>query len=278
MAARLRLDQVAKDDECAWITERFARRLTLPLTRLALWLKLSANTVTLIAGLTWLLSLPLAPAAGLAFGRGEARIGWILLLTAALLWNLGYLLDLVDGNVARATGTACPSGFYLDYVFHLLFKPAFLASIGAFLALARAEPGWLIGAVLLIPANWSAGESAVEHVVVQTLGKSAQTLDRLSPTDRQTLLLGATDRQQPVAHKRRARLQTLRIIAQEILSYYGQFTVFSLLAAGDALIWIWWGTAFPLLRLGLAGIGLLMLCRLPWRIRREFRRARLLDG
>ena len=56
--------QTVKPDECALITERFARRLAYPLARLALRLGWSANAVTLLAGGCWLASLPLVVAAG----------------------------------------------------------------------------------------------------------------------------------------------------------------------------------------------------------------------
>lgn len=271
------LDRVRKPDECAWTTEYVGRALSLPLTRLALSLGLSANTVTLLAGAIWLISLPTVVASGWQFQAGAVLAGWCLLALAAILWNLGYLLDLVDGNLARVKGTACLAGFYLDYVFHLLFKPAFLASIAGFLALARNEPGWLVLGVLTIPANWSATESAVEHVVAQSCGKGTLSLSALTTSERRRLLLGLTDIQHPLANRQHRPLALFRMVVREILSYYGQFSFFSLLVAGDAIMALAGGPVFLLLRLGLLGVGLLMVLRLPWRIRRDFRRVRLLD-
>lgn len=53
-----------KPDECALITERFARRLAYPFACLAFRLGWTANAVTLVAGLSWMASLPLVVVAG----------------------------------------------------------------------------------------------------------------------------------------------------------------------------------------------------------------------
>jgi len=269
-----------KSDECALITERFARRLAYPFARLAFRLGWSANAVTLAAGLSWMASLPLVVAAGWCLGRGDAVAGWTLWLVSGTLWNTGYILDLADGSLARMTQTARPSGFYLDYVFHLLFKPAYLTSLGLALYLAHGGGvGFLLLAVLSVPANWSASSAAAEHVLCEETGKG-----RFKPSEppdqdsRQRLWLGATDSHATATEKRRGLLRPIRVLAQEILSYYGQFSFFSFLALLDlacaGLADLPWRLPFTMLVY--VPLASLLTLRIPFRVARDFRRIR--DG
>lgn len=271
--------QTVKPDECALITERFARRLAYPLARLALRLGWSANAVTLLAGGCWLASLPLVVAAGALLGRERPLAGWTLWLLSGTLWNAGYLLDLADGSLARLTGTARPSGFFLDYVFHLLFKPAFLAAVGIALHLAwHGALPFLLLAVLAIPANWSASASAAEHVLCEETGKDRTgAAAEPDPAARRRLWLGATDSHAPAADKRRGLPRTLRVLAQEILSYYGQFSFFSALAVADlALAAAGLRPRLPLTATAFVLLGVFLALRVPFRVARDFRRIR--DG
>ncbi len=273
-----RYPQTVKSDECALITERFARRLAYPFACLAFRLGWSANAVTLLAGLCWMASLPLVVAAGWLLGHGRTVAGWAFWLVCGILWNAGYILDLADGSLARMTGTARPSGFYLDYVFHLLFKPAFLASLG--IALFLAHGGGLVLlflAVLAIPANWSASSAAAEHVLCEETGKGRQSPDA-APDEvaHRRLWLGATDSHTAAAAKSGGGLPVLlRVLAQEVLSYYGQFSFFSFMGVLDlacacgGVRWPlpWTTVSFILLAVFLTG-------RVPFRVLRDFRRVR----
>ena len=161
MPDKLAYSRSVKPDEPAVITELVGRRLAHPFAVLAFKLGLSPNAVTVLAGLCWVASTPLAVFAGWLVGGGRRDAGLAVWFLCGFLWNAGYVLDLADGSLARMTGRASRRGFYLDYVFHLLFKPAFLASIGVGLFLAHGGGlGWLLLAVLSIPANWSASASA----------------------------------------------------------------------------------------------------------------------
>ncbi|CAB4886303.1 MAG: hypothetical protein F2793_09620 [Actinobacteria bacterium] len=79
------------------------RRLSKPLTRLALRLRMSPNTVTLI-------SFAVGLAAAGAFAMGER---WALVIGAVLL-QLSLVIDCVDGEVARATRRFSALGAWLD--------------------------------------------------------------------------------------------------------------------------------------------------------------------
>lgn len=79
------------------------RRLSKPLTRLALRLGIAPNTVTL-------LSFAIGLSAAVAFSLGER---WALVLGAILL-QVSLVVDCVDGEVARATRRFTAVGAWLD--------------------------------------------------------------------------------------------------------------------------------------------------------------------
>lgn len=272
--------KTVKSDECALITEMFARRLAYPVACLAQRLGIPANTVTLLGGGCWMLSVPLVVLAGWWYGRGATHVGWFVWLLCGFLWNAGYVLDLADGSLARLTGTARPSGFYLDYVFHLLFKPAFLSSLGIGLYLAhRGGVAYLLLAVLAIPANWSASSAAVEHVLCEETGKGrARRWTPGSDTAAQALWLGSTDSQAEARSKCRGLVRPVRVLLQEVLSYYGQFTFFSITVLIDWLLasrprpW-----PLPVTTGAYLCLSVLLSVRTPFRMARDFRRVRVID-
>lgn len=129
-----------------WYARRVMRPLALRLTRVVVPSGVSAHAMTLLA---W--SAGLAAAAALAWGTTES---W---LVAAGLLQLSYLLDHVDGQLARYYRTASLDGVQLDYQMHhtlnLLIPLA--AGYGRFAVhdarwllaagLAWALGGWLLG-------------------------------------------------------------------------------------------------------------------------------------
>lgn len=276
-----------KPDEPALVTALFSRRLAEPFARLAVRLGISADAVTVAGGLCWMVSLPLAPLAG------WLRSPWLWAACAAL-WCLGYWLDVVDGSVARLTGTSSRAGFFLDCVFHLLFKPAFLFSVG--LGVALGLPGTcphpeavdllvFALAVLSLPANGAAATSAAELALCEEVA-----LGRLRPDGaaNPALWLGAADVSAPAAEKRRTPLRAAKTLAQETLSYYLQAPFFALLVCADlALHLAVRGTVvcdrgpladaayswqMPVTCAGFAALSLILVLRIPLRLDRESRR------
>lgn len=273
-----------KPDEPALVTALFSRRLAEPFARLAVRLGISADAVTVAGGLCWMLSLPLAPLAG------WLRSPWLWAACAAL-WCLGYWLDVVDGSVARLTGTSSRAGFFLDCVFHLLFKPAFLFSVGLGVLIGSNDPLGLSGAVLAalavlsLPANGAAPTSAAELALCEEVA-----LGRLRPDGAASpaLWLGAADVAAPAAEKRRTPLRAAKTLAQETLSYYLQAPFFALLVCADlALHLAVRGTVvcdrgpladaayswqMPVTCAGFAALSLVLVLRIPLRLDRESRR------
>ncbi len=117
-----------------WMARRITRPLALRVTRVVAPWGVSANAVTLAA---W----GCGAAAAAAFGWGTA---WAWLLGAGLL-QAWYLLDHVDGQLARLRGVASLDGVQLDYVMHHTINLLVPLGVGFGLFVRGAEPLWLLG-------------------------------------------------------------------------------------------------------------------------------------
>jgi phosphatidylglycerophosphate synthase len=275
-----------KTDECALITSLVARRIVMPLVKLANFLGLSANTVTVIGGFSWVLSLFTIVAAAQLFVSKHHIYSGVLLLFTAFLWVWGYLLDVVDGSLARYHKTSSRRGFYLDYVFHLLFKPGFVVSIGVALSILNSSYSWLYFAILALAANWTCAESSSEHVLCEEVGKGRLNPAELSEETRTKVFLGTTDIKASAEGKKVSFWKMLYTLAKEILNYYGQSVFFALLAIIDLLImiisymfvdggpfvWNW-----KLVTIAYFVLFTILILRVPFRIVREYKRMALLD-
>jgi len=124
-----------------WMARRVARPAALRVTRLILPWEVGANGVTLTA-----LLVGLAAAAALANGSRAGLVG------GALLLQLWYLLDHVDGQVARYRGTASLTGVYLDYLMHYVVHAACPFGLGWGLFVQTGDPLWILAG-----ASWSLG-------------------------------------------------------------------------------------------------------------------------
>lgn len=90
-----------------WTARRIARPVALRITWLIAPLGVTAHQATLVASLT-------ALAAMVGFAHGSP-IGWFV---GAVLLEIWYVLDHVDGQLARRRGTASLDGTTLDYLMH----------------------------------------------------------------------------------------------------------------------------------------------------------------
>lgn len=293
----LTLEAASKPDEPALVTALFARRLAQPIADTAVRCGVSANCVTVAGGICWMLSLALpslvwsvvpdgayAPAA-----RSSAALWhlWAPWLAAALLWCLGYIFDVADGSVARMTGKSGRPGFLLDYVFHLLFKPAFLFSVGmglagmahcgsfdtVFGAQARRFLEIFIAAlaVISIPANGATAMCAAERTLC--FGVFSGALSTSSTFDT-SVWLGSDGISAPARRKRGSFARTCKTLVAEIASYYLQAPFFALLVVLDFLLFVSFGIWFvPLTAAAFVTLSLAMTGRIFLRFR--FERTRL---
>ena len=119
------------------MARRISRPAALRLTRVVAPWGVSANMATLCA---W--AAGVGAAAALGWG---SPTGWLL---GAALLQLWYLLDHVDGQLARLRGTASLDGVQLDYLMHHTIN--LLVPLGAgFGLLARtAEPLWMLAGLV----------------------------------------------------------------------------------------------------------------------------------
>ncbi len=120
-----------------WMARRVSRPAALRITRVIGPWGISANWITLLA---WACGL----AAAAAFGWGTAD-GWLL---AAALLQLWYLLDHVDGQLARLNGTASLDGVQFDYLMHHTLNLIVPLGVGWGLFVQTAEPGWCFGGLV----------------------------------------------------------------------------------------------------------------------------------
>ena len=120
-----------------WMARHVSRPAALRITWVVAPWGVSANTATLAA---W--GCGVAAAAALAWG---SVWGWIL---GAAMLQLWYLLDHVDGQLARLHGTASLDGVQLDYLMHHTVNLLVPLGIGCGLFVQTAEPLWPAGGLL----------------------------------------------------------------------------------------------------------------------------------
>ncbi len=120
-----------------WMARRVARPMALHITRVIIPWGITAHAVTLMATLV-------AVASAIAFGFGSI-FGCLLGVGLLQLW---YLLDHVDGQLARYHGTASLDGVQLDYLMHHLVNVIVPVGIGWGLFMNHGQPLWgLVGFV-----------------------------------------------------------------------------------------------------------------------------------
>lgn len=123
-----------------------SRQLSFYFTWLFLRFSIDANQATWIS-----LGVGLAAAASFATGSAPAFV------LGALLFNLFLVLDGVDGNIARVTGSSSSAGKFYDIATGLVVESSFFLSIGIGLLQApEVLPAWLpagLACVLAVAAS-----------------------------------------------------------------------------------------------------------------------------
>lgn len=116
-----------------FVARRIARPAALRITWVVADSGLSANMATLAA---W----AAAVVAAAAFGHGTI-VGW---LVGAVLLQIWYVFDHVDGQLARLRGTASLDGAQLDYLMHHTVNLILPLAVGYGLFRRSLEPVWLL--------------------------------------------------------------------------------------------------------------------------------------
>ncbi|MHB8484457.1 MAG: CDP-alcohol phosphatidyltransferase family protein [Candidatus Acidiferrales bacterium] len=107
--------------------------LSVPLAKLSV----TPNQITVV----WIL-LGLAGDVGLGFSQYWVRV------TAAAIFQLSYILDYVDGEVARLQGRTSKRGFFLDLSGHCLIKTGIFLGVGYRIVASTGRLEYLILAFL----------------------------------------------------------------------------------------------------------------------------------
>jgi phosphatidylglycerophosphate synthase len=88
----------------------------------------------------------------IVFAGGAALLalgaGWRALVIATIIIEVSYVLDCVDGQLARLKGTSSPVGAHLDFLMDELKAFLLVAAVGIRLWLASSEPRWLVEGLL----------------------------------------------------------------------------------------------------------------------------------
>ncbi len=141
-----------------WMARRISRPAALRVTRVIAPWGISANAATLLA---WVCGI----AAAAAFGRGTVA-GWLAGATMLQLW---YLLDHVDGQLARLYDTASLDGVQLDYLMHHTVNLLVPLGIGWGVFVETSQSVWHVAGVawglslLLLGLHYDARYKAFVH-------------------------------------------------------------------------------------------------------------------
>lgn len=115
-----------------WYVRHILRDAALPITWLLLHTSVSANQVTLAALAAGILSVVILALPGQGF-----------FLTAVILLHTWYLLDHVDGQIARYRKTVSLTGRFFDFLMHHIVHGILFFGLG-FYSAARYENGFFL--------------------------------------------------------------------------------------------------------------------------------------
>lgn len=116
-----------------WMARNITRDMALPLSWVMLHTKITANQVTCI-------SLFIGVLGAIAFAFSGK---WFMLLGAVMI-QLWYLLDHVDGHIARYRGQSSLTGVYFDYITHYIVHAVIFVGIGVGAANYSGRPVFLV--------------------------------------------------------------------------------------------------------------------------------------
>lgn len=206
----------------------FARRVSRPLALRVTWLivpwGIRAHAATLAAWLCGML-------AAFAFAWGNVA-GW---LAGACLLQLWYLLDHVDGQLARFHGTASLDGVQLDYLMHHTLNLLVPLGIGYGLSLRSGQPPWLLAGLA-----WGLGLLLLTLVHDARYKAFFQRLKLLRGELR--VMGGAGGRPTPAAPMPRRPLRAIVWLCRKLCETQVQMCLLTLLACaqwvlGDQQLW-----------------------------------------
>jgi len=139
-----------------WYARKVTRKISVYVTWLFLHTNISANQVTLLQNLTGFLGFLLLCCPG----RFAALLGMLLI-------QLGYVLDCVDGEIARYRKTPSVNGIFMDIFNHVTIIPLIPAGLGFHYYFVSGHSilfpilGLLGGLFCMSPTNLSSKETLI---------------------------------------------------------------------------------------------------------------------
>jgi len=110
--------RIAKSDEC-WYSKYFVRHFSIYISCAFAKLGIPANIVTVLLGMSGLTG---------SLCMVFHNIWWNLV--GAVLWQFWFILDCVDGEVARLLNRTSILGIYLDELSHVVVNSTFVLAFG----------------------------------------------------------------------------------------------------------------------------------------------------
>ncbi len=260
-----------KSVELHLLVEYVFRPVAVPISRWCVQLGISANTVTVSGGIVWFCSIPSLLIGGAVYGN-HLILGTTMVGLASFFWVFGFLLDVVDGGVARLTGASGLAGSYLDYCFHLLFNPLFLASLGCFLYVVD-------GVHVMVPilgllgsaGNWGPTFAALDQMTIA----DAAVADEAGGDGCLARLVTVRGLERKAGARRRG---VVRQLSEEVFFFPGQFVIFFLAVLVDLFLPRIVGLNFPVTLCLFLLSCVILVVSLPFRIYREFCAAKQLGS
>ena len=121
------------------------------LRKVSIYITMFAYKIGLTANVVSVFNLALAISFGISFGLGELHFS----LIGCLLAYLFCILDCVDGELARLTGTAGGSGIVLEKLEIMIFFTSVIAGVGFGATRADGNSWHIIAAFVCIASAWS---------------------------------------------------------------------------------------------------------------------------
>jgi len=128
----------------SWYSEYFTNRFSIYISYVLWKAGIAPNTVTVAMGLVGM-------AGSICMVLGNI---WLTVL-GAILWQLWFILDCVDGEVARLSRKTSLLGVYLDELTHIFVNPTFCLALGVHVCLQQWTVLNAVTAMVLYSAfNW----------------------------------------------------------------------------------------------------------------------------
>jgi len=190
--------------------------------------------------LTWVLArTPVSPngvtALGVSIGVLSGALLWLPLapihLLSVLGYQLSYLLDFSDGELARLRGTGSNAGSYLDWLGHFYVPVIAAGMLGIQLVRETGEPLWFLPAIAAMLGLSAFHFSCKEHILIAYLRRNP---DRVGDPALQNAMRDRPSRGGPAREDGPGAVQTTTVqLLGAALIYPGGMHLLSLALIAD---------------------------------------------